>query len=252
MMIVLFSAIGLVVVNAAQPLNEFDWTSVPMPTKSLYAGFEPPSDSLKWKVAQEQAAQGKQLLLQKVIDQVVYPGEIISGDIHFGWLHRMGDSFTSDKRPLEEELIKETSGKRAAITLIGYFDYTHMDGEGSSTNFYGYGPGKILEKYKNENFKLPKKIVGIGHMNENWGWLSTHMTNRSCTWGFGFSSDIRHSPISPLEQMKPFLDDPNLVMLLVNQHHNVSYHMSIHMQFVLFTISQMNMKNIDIMSMILC
>ena len=42
-------------------------------------------------------------------------------------------------------------------------------------------------------------------------------------WGFGFSHDLRTSSLSPLQQLRPLLDDPNLVMLFVNQHHNVSH-----------------------------
>ena len=42
-------------------------------------------------------------------------------------------------------------------------------------------------------------------------------------WGFGFTEDFRTSPLSPLQQIQPLLDDPNLVMLFVNQHHNVSH-----------------------------
>lgn len=42
-------------------------------------------------------------------------------------------------------------------------------------------------------------------------------------WGFGFSEDFRTSRLNHMQQIQPLLDDPNLVMLFVNQHHNVSH-----------------------------
>ncbi len=34
---------------------------------------------------------------------------------------------------------------------------------------------------KNEGV-LNRRIVGIGAMDENWGWLSSHFVNRTVTW----------------------------------------------------------------------
>jgi hypothetical protein len=91
-------------------------------------------------------------------------------------------------------------------------------------------PAKIIQKYEKENFKLPRKTVAIGFMNENWGWLSTHILNRTCMWGLKLVDDLRDKNArDPAEQMKPFLDDPNLVMLLVNQHHNVCMYLMIYL-----------------------
>ncbi len=200
-----------------------DWLSIEPPAKSYFAGFDPPNDKIRWKKACKDGRDGNQVLLRKVLEQIVYPGEILSGDIHFGWLHRMGDAFVSEKKKFEDELKYDVSGVRAAITLLGYTDFPHSGYEGNAGTFYGLGPTAVVRAIKEKGIKFPKKIVGIGHMNENWGWLSTHILNRTCTWSFGFTEDIRHSSVSQLEQMRPLLDDPNLVMLLVNQHHNVRH-----------------------------
>ena len=64
----------------------------------------------------------------------------------------------------------------------------------------------------------------IGAMDENWGYLSSHILNRTCLWGAGFTHDPRNTPqFSMTDQARPFLDNPNLVMLVVNQHHNVTH-----------------------------
>jgi hypothetical protein len=49
--------------------------------------------------------------------------------------------------------------------------------------------------------------------------------NRSVGWGLTFADGPNH--LDPnfktgVEQFSKFVDDPNLLMLVVNQHHNVS------------------------------
>ena len=148
----------------------------------------------------------------------------------------MGDMFASQEglsgptpRPLDKEFEKELDiGDRAPILLLGYgqFDRDPENFEGpTKPGYYGnlIEPSRVIRMYEQENFKLPKKTVAIGFMNENWGWLSTHILNRTCLWGFNLIDDMRRGDSrDPAEQIKPFLDDPNLVMLLVNQHHNVN------------------------------
>ena len=207
-----------------------EWLKVEMPKFSYFAGFSAPTDQTRWNQARLDAAAGTMILLRKVLDQIVYPGEVISGDINFGWLHRMADVFSaegSDKNlPLSEVLKDISVGQRAALTMIGFgaFDNSPEDFEGTPRRgFYGHTmfPAQLIQKYTLKKFTLPRPIVGIGFMNENWGWLSTHFLNRTCGWGYHLTEDLRHSGNSATQQMLPFLDDPNLVMLLVNQHHNV-------------------------------
>lgn len=42
-------------------------------------------------------------------------------------------------------------------------------------------------------------------------------------WLFGYTEDVRFSPHSTQQQIQPLLDDPNLVMLFVNQNHNITH-----------------------------
>lgn len=65
-------------------------------------------------------------------------------------------------------------------------------------------------------------------MDDNWGWLSTYFLNRTAYYGTRLDGSNVQDPYSveyktPIQQAESFLDDPNLVMLLVNQHHNVSF-----------------------------
>jgi len=212
----------MVLVFASAKLSDEDWMSIPMPSTSYFIGFPPPTNKLKWQLAVENAKSGKQLLLEKVIQQVEYPGEIISGDIHFGWIFRLCDSFVKSISDFAKIPDSEAIGFRTPITLIGDSKFESSDYEGRAFAHQSLGPNQIVKAITHDNFKLPKKMIGIGLMNENWGWLSTHYLNRTATWGFGLTEDLRYSHESSNEQIKPFLDDPNLVMILVNQHHNVS------------------------------
>ena len=61
--------------------------------------------------------------------------------------------------------------------------------EGAMTKWSPYGMKEMLEymsKAPKEKSVFPRKIVGIGSMDENWGWLSSHFLNRTVTWGFRF------------------------------------------------------------------
>jgi len=51
--------------------------------------------------------------------------------------------------------------------------------------FEAFGPDQVVGAYKNNKYKLPRKIVAIGAMDENWGWTSTTITNRTAGWGYG-------------------------------------------------------------------
>lgn len=70
---------------------------------------------------------------------------------------------------------------------------------------------------------LFRLLLAIGSMDENWGWLSSHFTNRTVTWGFRFGHGDVFSSAYNDEEMKPILEEDNLLALFVNQHHNISH-----------------------------
>jgi hypothetical protein len=192
-----------------------------MPKKSYFIGFDPPTDDIRWKQAIKDAASGKQILLKKVNEQIKSFSEIVDGDINFKWVHRFSDAFIHDFAGFKHLNLNATAldGRVAPITLLGYHTYEYPNFMGRYINYQALSTNKLIEKYQSTWFKLPKKIVAVGGMNENWGFLSTHILNRTCNWGLTLAGGSYK--VSQTEQMKPFLDDPNLVMLVVNQHHNV-------------------------------
>lgn len=55
------------------------WPNVPMPNTSIFAGFEAPTDQLKWDQAILHAIKGTQLLLKKVQRQISSRKEVLKG-----------------------------------------------------------------------------------------------------------------------------------------------------------------------------
>ena len=53
---------------------------------------------------------------------------------------------------------------------------------------------EVVDEIKSGKFTLPRKFIGIGAMDENWGYLSTHILNRTCLWGMHFGQDLRQHP----------------------------------------------------------
>jgi hypothetical protein len=138
----------------------------------------------------------------------------------------MGDVFlTKNNLTLINNQLSKLHTIRSPISLFSYsyFEGKNFQGKSRRDAVQVLWPNEIVSSIVNMNYTFPRKIIGIGFMDENWGWLSTHILNRTCAWSFGITSDCRHSSVSQLEQMRPLLDDPNLVMLLVNQHHNVRH-----------------------------
>jgi len=198
------------------------WEDVPMPMKSYFAGFEAPDDEVKWRKAVLQAQSGKQVLLEAVLKIIKCPGDLLSGEKKFKWIHRMVDVFVSRKTGFEEPM-KNFTGYRAPITMLGFKTFDRKDWEGSETKTFSYGPDDLIAHLQSGKLRIPRRFVGVGNMDENWGWISTHFLNRTASWGFTINRKNGPMNAMQLEEMLPFLDNPKLIMLLVNQHHNVSH-----------------------------
>ena len=204
------------------PGEEMDWMEVPMPEKSYFAGFQPPDNALKWRKAQLDAMSGRNILLDEVLKVIKCPGDILTGEKKFKWIHRIADVFV-DKKTGFEKAINNYTGYRAPVVSIGYKSFDRREFEGYEQFTRTVFPEEVLRQMQSNRVKFPRKFIAVGLMDENWGWLSTHFLNRTASWGFNLLKALEpNSTISQLEQMSPFLDHPKVIMVLVNQHHNVS------------------------------
>ena len=152
----------------------------------------------KWRYALALAASGRLVLLEKVRKVIPGPASIIDGDKKFKWTHKIGDVFLKNNFDQLNEykgstltphsltyLLTHSLGTKTPIVLFGYRTFDRGVGEGMDIKFEAFGPDQVVGAYKNNKYKLPRKIVAIGAMDENWGWASTTITNRTAGWGYG-------------------------------------------------------------------
>ena len=211
---------------APEPLltEESEWVSaMQMPAKSYFSGFDPPRDADRWKLAVQQARSGQQVLLNKVMGTIRVPGELLTGEKKFRWLHRLTDVFVSRHTGFKEPMKNYTNTHRAPIVMMGYNTFDHPNHEGRQINSFSYSAKYVLKHVRSGRERFTRKFVAIGGMDENWGWLSTHFLNRTASWGFTFSNKYGPMRADQTKEISPFLDNPSVVMLVVNQHHNISH-----------------------------
>ena len=145
-------------------MDESDWIDIKPPKKSYFMGFDPPTDTKKWEAAIQIAISGKLVLLEKVLQQIKYPEEIVSGDTRFGWLQRMSDILVSNQRHPEQELKSHTETvDRAPIVHLGYRQFEdEVMQEGRVKGWHPIGFTQLLNDIKQEKFTFPRKFVAIG------------------------------------------------------------------------------------------
>jgi len=250
-----------------QSCDDVLWCNVKMPYIS-YFRFDPPTDPVRWRIAQLQASRGEQILLQHVIK--VFPNhyDFLDGDISFRKLHYIFDVFVDEYRDLSplippqlrpdtslssKPLVKkrskhhnsrqlkkkgsiydwENEGKsvvplpydfrstnRSAIVSIGYTAYQRD----SQTYFSGNRIGgafidrsKFFKHWSRVKDYIDIPFISICTLNENWGMLSTTFPNRTAKWGRCCDSHEKDKVVFE------FLDHPKTLMLITNQHTNLSH-----------------------------
>lgn len=234
------------------------WLSIPMPNKSHFAGFDAPDSKAHWDAACAKAAAGEQVLLQQVLYQINSSRNLFVNDRTFRWTHKFADSFytegsggdifkgienvqvkkyTNDS-PWDTNWIYQTYGsavasdasRRAPIVSLGKRNFSLPDYNGHVMGWEALGPSAFL-KATSQQSMLRRSVVAVGLIDENWGWLSTYFLNRSATWGMSYGSsssmtprDGRFQRADQIKEIQHFLNDPNLLMLAVNTHHNFSNH----------------------------
>jgi len=198
------------------------WHNIEMPLQSHFAGFEPPSDEARWSKARQLAAAGRQVLLSRLLRTIHSPGDLLSGDKKFKWVQRLTDVFVSRETGFETPL-RNYTGYRAPIVMIGYKLFDRKHHEGNEIKTMSYHPRHLLSALRKGQERFPRKFVAIGNMDENWSWCGTAITNRTASWSFTFSRKLGPFRADQLKEIRPFLDNPNVIMLVVNQHHNISH-----------------------------
>jgi hypothetical protein len=111
------------------------------------------------------------------------------------------------------------SANRSAIVSIGYSAYTRDSQTYFSGNLVG---GAFIDRnlffqyWRKVKDKIDLPFTSICTLNENWGMLSTMFPNRTAGWG-------RCCDQPKDKIVHEFLDHPKTLMLVTNQHVNISH-----------------------------
>jgi hypothetical protein len=249
---VIFSGINVVTSASESSVNICSdpvWCKIPMPKES-YFRFAPPTDNERWKKAQLQAANGEQVLLKHISKKIPHYMDYLDGDIWFRQYHKIIDVFIDDKvrdlsqisrdpkpipTPTDSQLYEwQKSGqhlnvlptpynfadnKRAPIVKVAYFAFD----KSSSQPFDGPQVGEgflgregLLAMWRKHKRTIDNPFILVHSSNENWGLLSTYVPNRTVDWGSCCSP-------SEYEELLDLLNSDKLLMMVVNQHFNVSH-----------------------------
>jgi hypothetical protein len=85
--------------------------------------------------------------------------------------------------------------------------------EGASLGFEGFNLKELLDAWAEVRHEIQQRFILVVMLNENWGLLSCAFPGRTAGWG-----RCKEYPL-----LQELLEDKNLVMLVVNQHHNSSH-----------------------------
>ena len=240
--------------------NDVAWCHIPMPKSSHFRFDRPPANERKWRRACSQAASGEQVLLKQIMKHFPNHQDFLDGDKYFRQWHIPADIFIDHNRNLSVLSSKELSIEpptavrnysfevaekyrspmprsydahavdRATILKLGYFAFSRnldvaSNLDGSSLYFQGphIGEAKITRRelarqWASIKNRIDTPFILIHSANENWGFVSTHFPNRTEAW----DSCCDHQRETDIV-IHEILDHPQLLLFIVNQHHNLTH-----------------------------
>ena len=163
------------------------WGTMSMPSRSHFPGFDSPDDELRWNHAQFQASTGEHVLLASMLRSVRSPHDLIKSDNKFRWFHRLSDVQLDAKGKFDG--LDQIRFSRAPIAKLGYRRFAFRNHEGDEVARFTLNANEVLELKNQQPFNIPRKFVGVGLMDENWGWLSSYFLNRSFVGNASYSKE---------------------------------------------------------------
>lgn len=217
--------------NKMEPVTDPLWAGIQMPKESLFMGFDAPNDPARWNEALVKASRGEQVLLDRAMKVLKNPNIFFNVDENMKWIFHNQDFSIEDQKEKNwgsgiPAMINSHGSARAPIVLFGKHYFDREGYEGKLTSIKTLGP-EALMRAPEEQIAFKDKIVGLGLPNENWGWASSYFLNRTVAWGLSMDKYNR-GPFDkewkyPDELMQSFLDREEIVVMLVNQHHNLTH-----------------------------
>lgn len=170
------------------------------------------------------------------LSPLVPPGAKFSSSISGGGHRRLGDSkpvitgptmikgelmypWEVEGRRVVPEAYDFRGANRSAVVSIGYTAYTRDQQTYFSGNRVGgafIDRNKFFQYWRDVRSRIDLPFISICTLNENWGMLSTMFPNRTAGWG-------RCCDQAKDRVVHEFLDHPKTLMLVTNQHVNISH-----------------------------
>jgi hypothetical protein len=227
------------------------WCSIEIPTRSAFR-FDPPNDLQRWRRAQMRAASGEPVLLLQSMKQFPTFFNFLDGDVLFRSYHKPIDIFLDENTDFSSLSLHKnispptiqtnpksfswensktadiipppyhylTEMNRAPVVKLGYFAFRRNASDpffsGTVLGEAPLGRRMFLSKWRDTNKLIDTPFILLHSSNENWGLLSTYLPNRTAKWGTCCShpTDV---------VLSAFLNDPRTLLLLTNQHVNISH-----------------------------
>lgn len=137
--------------------------------------------------------------------------KVVNGKLQYPW--------ELENKRVIPEAYDFRSANRSAVVSIGYTAYTRDQQTYFSGNRVG---GAFIDKnlffkyWRTVKDRIDLPFISVCTLNENWGMLSTRFPNRTAGWG-------RCCDQAKDNAVHEFLNHPKTLMLVTNQHVNVSH-----------------------------
>jgi hypothetical protein len=93
------------------------WGNIPMPSKSLYAGFSAPDDTVRWNEAARRASTGEQVLLKKLLEVIKSPYDFLRHDDKYRGVLRTAEH----KRSREDGWLDNLpTGEHGKVPIVSF------------------------------------------------------------------------------------------------------------------------------------
>jgi hypothetical protein len=148
-------------------------TQTPMPSRSHFIGLDPPIDQKKWNDAIDTVCRGELVLLKRVHERIRRYEDIYAPDSSFRWNHHFADILVTNTSEMRAQ-IDEFEPIRAPVIHFGRRRYKEANFSGACIGTDPCRPHRFIDL----KGLFSRKVIAIGGMNENWGWLSTNILNR--------------------------------------------------------------------------
>ena len=198
-------------------------------------GFPVPTDVSVWEQCKDDAKEGRQVLLQLVIDAIRKPSDLLGADSktqdRMFQQHNLSAVWTAEGKLLSD-IIYERVFESYTSGFRQWGKYRRSDQRLPIMRISNSITVRHILNWLDEPLLYPLRdtyspFIAFPDVDENFGFLSTHFLNRTTAWHLSLASHMPKDRVyvpknGQYEEIQAFLNHPKLIMLVINQHTNIS------------------------------